>query len=82
MISKWPDLISVLKENTTSRKIDVGTAEKYKGDLNSLLVREFGIAEKHLIPNVLVNGITSSTDYDGIETNIKLVSTDVLSKYK
>lgn len=82
MINKWPDLISVLKQNTTSRRVDVGIAAKYKGDLNSLLTREFGIAEEHLIPNVLVNGLTSSTEYDGVETEIILVSTDVLSKYK
>jgi len=65
----------------TSHDITITAANKFKGDFNGLLLKEFKIPEKHLIPNLIINGLDTSTSYDGIATTIKIIDSTRLSAY-
>jgi len=71
----------VFADAYTSHDISITTANKFKGDFNGLLLREFQIPEKHLIPNLIINGLDTSASYDGKTTTIKIIDSARLSVY-
>ena len=77
----WFDITKRTFTNTTTKSISVATANRFKGDFYGLLKRELNIPEEHIIPNMIVNGIDSSTDYDGINTDILIIPSDRLTPY-
>jgi hypothetical protein len=77
----WFDITKRTFTNTITKSISVTTANRFKGDFYGLLKRELNIPEEHIIPNMIVNGIDSSTDYDGINTDILIIPSDRLTPY-
>ncbi len=78
----WFDITKLTFSNYVIEKtITITTANRYKGDFFGLLTREFNIPEEHLIPNLIVNDLDSSTSYDGRVISIKLIPSDKLTSY-
>lgn len=78
----WFDITKLtFSDSVIEKTITITTANRYKGDFFGLLKREFNIPEEHIIPNMIVNDLDSSTSYDGRTTSIKLIPSDKLLPY-
>lgn len=78
MFTKILNIASTLPTTTTS--ISSVIANKYKGDFRGLL-KHLKVPDAHIEANIYVNDLTSSTDYEGINTDIKLINPTELAPY-
>lgn len=60
--------------NYTIETIENATAEKYAYDLYGLFLNFFKIDRKYIYVHMLVNGYTSSHDYDGEKLSFKILN--------
>lgn len=83
LIAKWNSLKDILLSKHIVNEISISpvAAEKYKFDLYGLIRAELGIQENQIYPHMIVNGYTSSYDYNGELLRFKIISSDVLVKY-
>lgn len=73
---------NLLKKQTgvITKSIDVTLANSYKGDMEGLLTKGLSIPYQHVQHNITLNGLNSSTDYNG-ETEILLLDSGVITTY-
>ena len=83
LIAKWNSLKDILLTKHIVNEITISpvAAEKYRFDLYGLIRAELGIKENQIYPHMIVNGYTSSYDYNGELLRFKIISNDVLVKY-
>lgn len=74
--------IKPTEENYDIKTIDKGVASKYQGDFIGLLISQFGVTENLVWPNIYINGLHSSSDYDGVKTEIKIINPEYLALYE
>jgi len=77
----WFDITKQTFTNNISKSISITTANRYKGDFFGLLKRELNIPEEHILPNMIVNGLDASSDYDGMTTDIVIIPSTRLIPY-
>lgn len=76
IVAQWMMYLPTLYERGITKQVEISPAigYKYRFDLFGLLANEFNVTYRLLIPNMLVNGYNSPTDYDG--TNLRLYILD------
>lgn len=76
------ELLPVLESKKVNRTVDGATAYIYRGDLYGLLKKELSIPEEDITLTIQLNGYNSSSEYDGLNTALQIIPTEVLTPYK
>jgi hypothetical protein len=81
MLVNWFDITKRTFTTFNTKSVSITTAYRYKGDFFGLLLKELNIPEEHIIPNMIINGYNSSSEYDGTKTDILVIPSDRLKPY-
>ena len=80
-IQKWEmALPEIMKNITTTIKVDTAEADMFKGDFSGLLLKK-GIPIEFHYPNMRANGFKTYSDYDGKIVDILVVSEKMINRY-
>lgn len=83
LVIKWNNIREVLLKNhvVSTVEISVVDAERYLFDLHGLCITSLRLPEYQVYPHMIVNGYTSSTDYNGELLRFKLLDAGKLLNY-
>lgn len=81
--SQWEMFTPNLYESGIERTVtlDPAIAYKYRFDFYGLLLNEYSIPYETMIPHLIINGYTSSTDFDGTRLEVHLLNKAMLASY-
>lgn len=79
----WNSIASILKYKyiVNEKTIEPAVADKYKFDFEGLLINELKIHKEFAYPTMLVNGYSSSYNYNGDNTKILIVDDSIMFDY-
>ena len=83
LFQMWNSIAPILKFKyiVDERSVDGAIANKYKFDFEGLLINEFKIHKEFIYPTILVNGYSSSTDYNGETKRILIIDDKIMYDY-
>lgn len=83
VFDKWNSVKYYLIENHVAGETEISpvNAEKYRFDLYGLFNNVLFIQPEYIYPHIIVNGYTSSYDYNAELLRFKILDTTVLSSY-
>lgn len=83
LLAKWNSIRDLLLEKhiATTVSVSVVDAEKFKFDLHGLFKFSLNMADYEIYPHMIVNGYTSSTDYNGELLRFKIINSNTLNTY-
>lgn len=82
IINKWNSVTPILNDKYIDNEAEItgNVAYKYKHDFSGL-VMSLGVPLEFAYPHIVVNGYTSSIDYDGKNMKIKIINQNRLNLY-
>jgi len=80
VINKWENAKALIEKSVINIvEVDASLAMIARGDFYMLLSRN-NVPTEYWYPHLMVNGLKSSGDYDGVNTKVKLLDVDALDK--
>lgn len=83
LVIKWNNIREVLLKNHIVSTVEITPvdAERYLFDLHGLCISALRLPEYQVYPHMIVNGYTSSYDYNGELLRFKLIDSGKLLNY-
>lgn len=75
----WQSMLPMLQQHCKTVSISNTIAYKYRFDMYGLL-QHLGVTTEYIYPNIIVNGYSSSTDFEGNIEQIKIVDAQYLHR--